>query len=235
MIIFQFVLLVWEVRHGSVMALREILTHQGASAGVLKPDSPMARAQFAESEDKNISNVLEDKNTSNVLKREREIDLNMQVSVDEFESNLKRPKLEDLSSTTSMNSMNTCGNEADVEIGVSAETCGFHLPLDCKNGQYNGSSVNMNQEFHSESYRYSCEEPTNIGDMKDYYDGDKNPSGNLIMIENSPQNSQLMKLVKVARNSWLRNCDFLQDCVIRLLCVLSLERYDIFGLYVYVL
>lgn len=31
-------LAVWEVRHGSVMALREIVTHHGGSAGLVVPD-----------------------------------------------------------------------------------------------------------------------------------------------------------------------------------------------------
>ncbi|KAF5936237.1 hypothetical protein HYC85_027366, partial [Camellia sinensis] len=71
---------VWEVCHGSVMALREILTHQGACAGVymldLSSDDP-----FSETKDKG-----------------REIDLNMQVLADEIEPNLKWPKVEDSSS-----------------------------------------------------------------------------------------------------------------------------------------
>ena len=71
MVINQMLLLVWEVRHGSVMALREILAHQGASAGVFKPDSSMGGTLFIE---------LEDKSIPNILKREREIGLNMQVS-----------------------------------------------------------------------------------------------------------------------------------------------------------
>jgi len=72
MLIYQMLLAVWEVRHGSVMALREILAHQGASAGVFKPDSPMGGTLFIE---------LEDKSIPTTLKREREIDLNMQVNV----------------------------------------------------------------------------------------------------------------------------------------------------------
>lgn len=78
---------VWEIRHGCVMALREILTHQGASASVFKHDSRMSGTLFIE---------LEDKSIPNILKRERDIDLNMQVSADEFVLNLKRPKLEDV-------------------------------------------------------------------------------------------------------------------------------------------
>ncbi|CBI40030.3 unnamed protein product, partial [Vitis vinifera] len=35
----------------------------------------------------------------------------------------------------------------------------------------------------------------------------------------------LMNLIKVARHSWLKNSEFLQDCAIRFLCVLSLDRF----------
>ena len=56
-------LIVWEVRHGSVMALREIFTQQGASAGVFMPDLSWDGAVFVEVEDKGISNTM---------KRERE-------------------------------------------------------------------------------------------------------------------------------------------------------------------
>jgi len=218
MIIYQMLLLVWEVRHGSVMALREILAHQGASAGVFKPDSSMGGTLFIE---------LEDKSIPNILKREREIDLNMQVSADEFVSNLKRPKLEDVSSSTSMDSVMTCNNEGDIEISISSETHGFNLTLDYGNGQFNGNSVDMD---YSDGLRDACKEPANIEEQKGYSDDNKIPSGNISVLRNLPQNCELMNSVKVARGSWLRNCEFLQDCVIRFLCVLSLDRYDIFVL-----
>ncbi|KAG4966687.1 hypothetical protein JHK87_032338 [Glycine soja] len=204
---------VWEVRHGSVMALREILAHQGASAGVFKPDSSMGGTLFIE---------LEDKSIPNILKREREIDLNMQVSADEFVSNLKRPKLEDVSSSTSMDSVMTCNNEGDIEISISSETHGFNLTLDYGNGQFNGNSVDMD---YSDGLRDACKEPANIEEQKGYSDDNKIPSGNISVLRNLPQNCELMNSVKVARGSWLRNCEFLQDCVIRFLCVLSLDRF----------
>lgn len=213
-------LLVWEVRHGSVMALREILTHQGASAGVFKHDSRLDGAFFVE---------LEDKSISNISKRGREIDLNMQVSVDEVESNLKRPKLEDVSSSTSMDSVMTCSN-GDIELSISSETYGCNLPFDYGSGQFNGNSVDTDLESYSGHDVFK--EPANIAEQKGYSDDNKIPSGNLNVLRNLPQNCELMNLVKVARSSWLRNFEFLQDCVIRFLCVLSLDRYDIFVLYV---
>ncbi|KAK7312063.1 hypothetical protein VNO77_35609 [Canavalia gladiata] len=205
---------VWEVRHGSVMALREILTHQGASAGVFKHDSRVGGTLFVE---------LEDKSLSNTLKRDREIDLNMQVSPDECVSNLKRPKLEDVSS--SLDSVMTCSNEGDIEISISSETHGCNLPLDYGGGQFNGNSVDMDLESYSDGLHDACKESTYVAEQKGHSDENKISSGNLNVLRNLPQNSELMNLVKVARSSWLRNCEFLQDCVIRFLCVLSLDRF----------
>ena len=64
-------LIVWEVRHGSVMALREIFTQQGASAGVFMPDLSWDGAVFVEVEDKGISNTMK---REREREREREID-----------------------------------------------------------------------------------------------------------------------------------------------------------------
>ncbi|XP_052733329.1 TATA-binding protein-associated factor BTAF1 isoform X5 [Vigna angularis] len=200
---------VWEVRHGSVMALREILAHQGASAGVFKPDSHLGGTLFIE---------LEDKSIPTTLKREREIDLNMQVSADEFDSNLKRPKLEDVSSPTFMDSVMTCNN-------ITSETHGCNLTLDYENGQFNGNSNDMDLESHSDGSRDACKESASITEQKGHLDDNQMPSGNLIALRNLPQNCELMNSVKVARSSWLQNCEFLQDCVIRFLCVLSLDRF----------
>ncbi|CAJ2655318.1 unnamed protein product [Trifolium pratense] len=207
---------VWEVRHGSVMALREILTHQGASAGVLKHDPHLERTSFVE---------LEDKNITNMLKRERDIDLNMQVSADECVSNLKRPKLEDVSLSTSMDSVMTCSNDGDIENSITSEILGCNLPVDFGNGKFNGSSIDMNLETHSNDLHDAHKEPANIAEQKGYSDDKMIPSGNPNVLRNLPQNCELMNLVKVTRSSWLRNCEFLHDCVIRFLCVLSLDRF----------
>ena len=55
---FHFQMTIWEVRRGSVIGLREILTHQGASAGVFMPDLSWDGALFVELEDKGISNTM---------------------------------------------------------------------------------------------------------------------------------------------------------------------------------
>ncbi|KAK7854919.1 tata-binding protein-associated factor btaf1, partial [Quercus suber] len=62
---------IWEVRHGSVMALREIFTQQGAFAGVFMPDLSWDGAVFVDVEDKGISNTMK---REREREREREID-----------------------------------------------------------------------------------------------------------------------------------------------------------------
>ena len=48
---------------------------------------------------------------------------------------------------------------------------------------------------------------------------DKVSIGKADMLKNIPENCELMNFVKVARNSWLKNCEFLQECAIHLLCL----------------
>ena len=52
--------------------------------------------------------------------------------------------------------------------------------------------------------------------MKGYAE-DKVSIGKADMLKNIPENCELMNFVKVARNSWLKNCEFLQECAIHLL------------------
>jgi TATA-binding protein-associated factor len=185
---------------------------------VLKHDPHLGRASFVE---------LEDKNLPNMLKRERDIDLNMLVSADESVLNLHRPKLEDVSLSTSMDSVMTCSNDGDIENSISSETQGCNIPVDYGNVKFDGSSIDMNLETHSNNLHDACKEPANIAEQQGYSDDTKIPSGNPNVLRNLPQNCELMNMVKVTRSSWLRNCEFLHDCVIRFLCVLSLDRYDI--------
>ncbi|CAI9784721.1 unnamed protein product [Fraxinus pennsylvanica] len=67
--------LVWEVRHGSIMAPREILTYQGASAGILSQMSCKAASV----------SYLKAKDDENTVKRERELDLNLLALLEALE------------------------------------------------------------------------------------------------------------------------------------------------------
>ncbi|KAF9615352.1 hypothetical protein IFM89_023003 [Coptis chinensis] len=76
----------WEVRHGSMMALREIITHHGGSSGVFTPDLNSESAH---------SDKTEVKQELTTLKRKMELDLNVQVPGEETEPNWKKLKSED--------------------------------------------------------------------------------------------------------------------------------------------
>ncbi|GLT87547.1 hypothetical protein SLE2022_056260 [Rubroshorea leprosula] len=194
---------VWEIRHGCVMALREILTHHGASAGVYLPDL---------NSDSSLHIELKDIDDATIIKREREIDLNMQVSVDESEPKLKRPKFEDVASPV-MDKMVSSGEISDFGFNVKVEDDASCLPEVHVNGQLDLSSVKMDTEsFNDGTVVYQSKEAVDMVEPKD-------------LQQNLPENFELINLVKLARHSWLKNCEFLQDCAIRFLCVLSLDRF----------
>lgn len=204
---------VWEVRHGSVMALREILTHQGASAGVFMSDLNGNFALLSESKDKG--------NTS-TLKRERDIDLNLQVPIEESEMILKRPKLEH-SSSQRIDAMISTSSNGAFEASIKVEASELGLPAQQANGELNISSVKVEFQSYLDSVGYLSNEPVDMTEAKSSSE-DKDAMGKTDILKNIPENCELMKLVKLARHSWLKNSEFLQDCAIRFLCVLSLDR-----------
>ncbi|KAK6243614.1 hypothetical protein QUC31_010023 [Theobroma cacao] len=205
---------VWEIRHGSVMALREILTHHGASAGVYLPDLNSDDALYLE---------VKDLDYSSKMKREREIDLNMQVSPDELEINLKRPKFED-GSFPVMDKMISAGQHGGFNVAVKIEDAASTLLSGQFNGQHDISSMKIETEFCHDDMMYHSKEAVEVEEPKSYSE-DKGAFANSDVLKILPENCELINLVKLARHSWLKNCEFLQDCAIRFLCVLSLDRF----------
>ncbi|KAM2356475.1 hypothetical protein ACFX1X_005571 [Malus domestica] len=195
---------VWEVRHGSVMALREILTHQGASAGAFISDLSLEGAMIGE---------LENKCTSSTMKRDREIDLNMQVPIDEYERELKKLKFEGVTSPF-VDTMVSSSKSGDFDVSIQVEDSGCKSPSAQVNGQLHFSSVKVDP----------CEQLAQTTELK----GQSHNKGSfqkMDVLKRLSENSDMMNLVKLARHSWLKNCEFLQDCAIRFLCVLSLDRF----------
>lgn len=196
-------LTVWEVRHGSIMALREILTYQGAYAGVYFPDPSLERP-IAE---------VDGKNYLGVIKRSREIDLNEQFAADEYESDLKRQKFADDSNpyeikASSLDKELSNGCYTNVEAGPRESTQTF------VNEVPNSACVKAELDLCNNGSTPSCK----IEDLS-------SSSLSAGFLASLPQNSKLMKLIKLGRLSWIKNWEFLQDCAIRFLCVLSLDRY----------
>lgn len=161
-----------------MMALREILTHQGSCARVYLPDLTSDNLSLPYFCDKINPDV----------KRSREFDLNKQFGLlEDNEPDQKRLKFSD---------------EALVNGAALTEP-----PLD-------GVKIELDSGGNSESkWPFSGE------------------SGSVPMpglMTNISENSKLMKLVKLYQYSCLKNWEFLQDCAIRFLCVLSLDRYALF-------
>ena len=147
----------------------------------------------------------------------------MQVSLDGLQPDLKRPKFEDVSSSAMANivSYSEVGN-FDVCMKVDH---GWKLPSGLDNGQLNVTSVKVDLESFLDGVCYLCKDAADTAEMKGYAE-DKVSIGKANMLKNIPENCELMNLVKLARHSRLKYCEFLQ-CAIRLLCVLSLDRYYI--------
>ncbi|CAA3010787.1 TATA-binding -associated factor BTAF1 isoform X1 [Olea europaea subsp. europaea] len=200
---------VWEVRHGSIMALREILTFQGASAGILTEMSCKASSVPP-------LKVEDDENTT---KRKRELNLNQHVLVEELEPVLKRPKLENVSCPET-DITTSASSDGDLGICTKVEG-GGNMPLMQLNGETNVSSIKMEPEPRMNS---ACHSNVHLTEERICTE-DKDSMQKKNILENCAENAELMNLVKMARNSWLRNSGFLQDCAIRFLCVLSLDRF----------
>ena len=159
---------VWEVRHGAIMALREILTHHGASVGVYMPDL-----------DSDISWIPEVEIGS--MKRE-EIDLN------ESEPQSKRPKFE---RELIQNAIKKELVDSEEEPLVSSSNCKIV------------SDIITEEAFNKEDKLISKAD----------------------FLVDLPQSCKVLRIIKLARYSWIKNWEFLQDCALRFICVLALDRY----------
>ncbi|XP_042034375.1 TATA-binding protein-associated factor BTAF1-like isoform X1 [Salvia splendens] len=196
---------VWEVRHGSIMALREILTYQGASAGILMPEVNCRSLPVCN---------LKVENDVTTIKREREIDLNLQVPPDESEPILKKPKTEEAAFPVSESST------ADLEVCMKVDEEGL-IVMPGSTGEVDINFMKVESQSGIESVCHSISDATEVKESTE----DNESSEKMNILKNLTQNSGLLNFVKDARNSWLRNCEFLQDCAIRFLCVLSLDRF----------
>ncbi|CAI0385042.1 unnamed protein product [Linum tenue] len=203
---------VWEVRHGCVMALREMLSHHGGSAGVLMPELSVD----------GCFNELKDIDCPIAVKREREIDLNMQVPADDSQPLSKKPKTDNMSSP-SMDTMISSGYHGEFDISLKVEDNAWHL----SEGQVIGEVQVDPLTVKVEPYPYcptSSAEVVNMVDTKGHPENEHCVAKSEIL-DNISGSNELMNLVKLARYSWMKNSEFLQDCAIRFLCVLSLDRF----------
>jgi hypothetical protein len=204
---------VWEVRHGSIMALREILTHQGACAGVYFPGLSLP------------SSDLDDKTNFYSLKRPHGININEGVDVEHIEPVSKRHKEElNPSETMSMN------YDKDLVNGDCSKTnVGLSIMSTVSGGELNSAHVKVvEQESHADSPFYPCKGNATCAPLHEKVNSISNP-GSLI---HAPESSKFSKLVQLANYSYMKNWEFLQDCAIHFLCILSLDRYVFLDLHI---
>ncbi|KAJ0247023.1 TATA-binding protein-associated factor BTAF1 [Hirschfeldia incana] len=200
----------WEIRHGSVMALREILMLHGGSAGV-------------STEEFSSDNGLDLKEDLTKVTREKEIDLNMQFSVNEMEPLRKRPKIEDPSKSFIGNTvLEVMGS--DYDNCIKDEEVEFLLPPVKANDQVNFSSTKAEPESSIDGSL--CQSDRNhVAEVSNHVEDKSFVENPLLPNRNQEENIEVLDLVKQARHSWIKNFEFLQDCTIRFLCVLSLDRF----------
>lgn len=194
------------------MALREVLTHQGSSAGVFSPDLSSESFLLVGSDEKNCIDSI---------KGGGYIDLNVQFDVDQHEPASKRPRTcEESVLPTSIPSIDM-GATHSADIKVDDVSCNSNPAF--VNGGLGIAHIKAEQDLFTDgsSPRCKIEDAVPLESSIDY----RCSIPDMNFPVNLPQNPKLMKLITLARHSWSQNWDFLQDCAIRFLCILSLDRY----------
>ena len=150
----------------------------------------------------------------------------MQVSLDGLQPDLKRPKFEDVSSSAMANIVSS-SEVGNFDVCMKADH-GWNFPSGLDNGQLNVTSVKVDLESFLDGVCYLCKDAADTAEMKGYAEDKVSIGfGKADMLQNIPENCELMNLVKLARHSWLKNFEFLRECAVRLLCAMSLDRYYI--------
>ncbi|KAL4188800.1 hypothetical protein AMTRI_Chr08g162230 [Amborella trichopoda] len=144
------------------------------------------------------------------------------MSVEDSEPCLKRQKSEDASGQL-LNGEPSCCKELNPGVGVKYEIkyegALSHPSHGIETNVQNFVTVKVEAESSVDGSYFS-----NKGFSKD-----TRSSTQLDIVTKLPENKNLLKLVNLAKFSWAKNWEFLQDCAIRF--VMSLDRY-VFGDYV---
>lgn len=194
------------------MALREILTHHGACAGVYFPDLSLPCAD------------LDGKANFDSLKREHGIDLNEDVRVEHLEPALKRhKKVPNCSESMYMD----CDKELVSSDYPKTEGDLSNVP-DVLTGEPSSTDVKVEPELGVDDSADPSKGDSSKS-LQEKLNSISHPSSHI----HAPEKSKFMKLMKLAKYSYMKNWEFLQDCAIRFLCVLSLDRYAYMDFQIY--
>ncbi|KAI4370311.1 hypothetical protein MLD38_018674 [Melastoma candidum] len=210
---------VWEVRHGSIMALREILTHHGDSAGIFLPSPITAVRQNTELKEDTKLLPPEDGDYSCVVKSGRSIDLNAHACNDSSEPSAKKIKIEGAVSSPKDDQISS-GDYVNLDVPVRIADGEGNLCDDRSQLAVSGGLIEVKAEAHPNG-GMACDGAV----MLKTHSHVKDPPSHLQIVESHPEGPELMNLIELSKVSWLKNCEFLQDCAVRFLCVLSLDRF----------
>ncbi|KAL3681420.1 hypothetical protein R1sor_024376 [Riccia sorocarpa] len=221
---------VWEIRHGSIMALREILSTQAASAAVT---APIVEAEA-------VPPVLDEVSlnvTSSCKGRGFDLDLNAGVSEEVDFRNVKDEAGHDTGNGQHERGQNGCQNALDIkpnwipaqgpsmdrEIGVNVvkpelDLNQLDLNMEIKDEPLKDEPVIIKDEVGGVTYTQKVENRTDTST-------ESKCSDLSALLSGVPKDSKASKLVVAAKEAYSANLEFLQDCTIRLLCVFSLDRF----------
>ncbi|KAJ7534695.1 hypothetical protein O6H91_13G105700 [Diphasiastrum complanatum] len=204
---------VWEVRHGSIMALREILSSHASSAAVvalgLEPEPPVLNNESG--------------STEHLPLGKKEIDLNIGCYLEEDSMDVKIENMENgLSHQTYL-------QENEVKPDCKSEFNWMKLEMPSIIIGPSETQVNVKPEFDL-NMEVEDDSTENVYDRKALTEnGTQTWSGfTKSVLDNLPKNSRAARVVLAAKQAWGSNLEFLQDCTIRLLCVFSLDRFGDF-------
>eukprot|EP00250_Pteridium_aquilinum_P022032 c25285_g1_i2 orf=410-6568(-) len=207
---------VWEIRHGSIMALREILSVQAACAAVDVVDFNVELCGEADLDD-------DTKDTVAVLKRENEIDLNVGLV---FEEHTDSKRKVDEESVHTSHERIECGL-AEVQFMKSEQEWPDASATVPKAG-LSHTAVKTELDLNEDIKPGPLLDGGNIEISRSTLCKEKDLQGCMDVVSKLSEGSRAFKIYRATEQAWGFNTEFLQDCVIRFLCVFSLDRFGDF-------
>ncbi|KAI5064208.1 hypothetical protein GOP47_0020878 [Adiantum capillus-veneris] len=202
---------VWEVRHGSMMALREILSIQAGAAAIDIVDFS------AEIEgDLNIDSNNEDPLPT--LQRKNDIDLNVGLVFDEH-ADFRRRQDELIIQAGKRE------ESEDVQVMKLEQEHVDTLVSDFKDRVCYGSAkaeLDLNEDIKPGQLIDNCR---GFESSRTFFCKETEQQGSDSVILHTSDSSRTLKVYRAAEHAWGCNTEFLQDCAIRFLCVFSLDRF----------
>ncbi|CAM6099985.1 unnamed protein product [Calypogeia fissa] len=211
---------VWEIRHGSIMALREILSTQAASAAVTVPVLDKQETSKCDSDgDLNLSGSGLGKG----------FDLDLNAGVEEEKVDLKTVKDE---GGADLQNYVQCGSWMETKVDPLSKPDWLNRGTSTGTEQKPALDLNeldLNEDVKEESYqeKIQIKEDPSVQKVGEIIRQQAVPELRKLddVIVSMPKDSNATKLVLAARDSWAANLEFLQDCTIRFLCVFALDRF----------